>query len=446
MGNEKSEKHPRAEFRPFTENAAQAFASVRSDVDLDSALVVLDTNVLRSPYRTSTSALDEIKRIYTKLRSENRLLIPGQVAREFARNRPNVVAGLYKAVRDARSLSINGRYDAPPVLHQLPAHKDAAKELEKARAAVIACRAALESLSDTIASWQRADPVLDVYGSLFDSSIIRELSLEPTAIDLIRKTRYDAKVPPGYKDRGKDDGGDGDLVIWLTILEAASAVKRDAVFVTEETKEDWFHRAETEPVFPRYELGIEFSAVTSGKAFNLLSLSKLLNALGAKEAVVQEVEMQERAPKSAWSAHVEVEGQLVDRLGAAVDENGTITNDPMSFPELTLEVADSRLGVGLVMIADRSVTAISAPAVRAARLIGKGAFSEIALVFVAQSGAQARWLEEQLAKRSSLGIGISTILVQLTGSGLVILINETSHPVLRRAFAIGVGLTPKSRS
>jgi hypothetical protein len=33
-----------------------------------------------------------------------------------------------------------------------------------------------------------------------------------------KSRRYKNKVPPGYKDASKDDGGIGDFLIWKTLL------------------------------------------------------------------------------------------------------------------------------------------------------------------------------------------------------------------------------------
>ena len=50
-------------------------------------IFVLDTNALLVPYATSQESLDVIKPTYERLIGENRLFIPGQVAREFVKNR-----------------------------------------------------------------------------------------------------------------------------------------------------------------------------------------------------------------------------------------------------------------------------------------------------------------------------------------------------------------------
>lgn len=60
-------------------------------------LFVLDTNALLLPYTTSSKSIDEIKKVYAKLIKEKRLFIPGQVAREFAKNRPEKIKDYSKS-------------------------------------------------------------------------------------------------------------------------------------------------------------------------------------------------------------------------------------------------------------------------------------------------------------------------------------------------------------
>jgi predicted nucleic acid-binding protein len=246
--------HPAKTFRPFAVDAYRAFVPATRQADLRAALVIPDTNVLLAPYRASTETLEAIRRTYQMLRSENRVLVPAQVAREFARNRLDLLAQAHKYVRDAKSVAINGKFDPPPILFVTSEYKDARQQLDSASAALKAYRGALDKLSAVIAGWHSTDPVLEVYAKIFDRDVVRELSIDEATLEEVRKTRYEARIPPGFRDKGKDDGGIGDLAIWLTILEAAAQNKRDAIFVTEETKVDWFHRSPDEKVFPRYEL------------------------------------------------------------------------------------------------------------------------------------------------------------------------------------------------
>lgn len=61
----------------------------------DTCLVVLDTNVLLVPYTVTKENLDEIADTYQHLAGSKRLYIPGQVAREFVRQRPQKLTELY---------------------------------------------------------------------------------------------------------------------------------------------------------------------------------------------------------------------------------------------------------------------------------------------------------------------------------------------------------------
>ena len=59
--------------------------------------VVLDTNVLLVPYTVSKTSLQAIRNAYLQLIELKRLVVPGQVAREFAKNRPNKISALLSA-------------------------------------------------------------------------------------------------------------------------------------------------------------------------------------------------------------------------------------------------------------------------------------------------------------------------------------------------------------
>lgn len=62
--------------------------------------IVLDTNVLLIPLSTGSRSLEEVERIYTKLISEDRLYIPAQVAREYAKNKPEKIKNLYHQLKE----------------------------------------------------------------------------------------------------------------------------------------------------------------------------------------------------------------------------------------------------------------------------------------------------------------------------------------------------------
>src|SRR5690606_30618321 len=71
------------------------------DQTKDDCIFVLDTNVLFVPFQTSKKGLIDIKRILQSLKRSKRLLIPSRVAREFAKNRGENLAAIYRKTEEA---------------------------------------------------------------------------------------------------------------------------------------------------------------------------------------------------------------------------------------------------------------------------------------------------------------------------------------------------------
>src|ERR1700748_876865 len=61
-------------------------------------IFVLDTNALLLPYYTSSKNIEEISVIFVNLAKAKRLYIPGQVAREFASNRPERIKSVFQTL------------------------------------------------------------------------------------------------------------------------------------------------------------------------------------------------------------------------------------------------------------------------------------------------------------------------------------------------------------
>lgn len=276
------------DFKPHATNAEAVFQVVKDAVNVKDALIVLDTNVLLAPYRSSTEGFEAIIKTYAKLRDQKRLFVPAQAAREFARNRPSVLTQLHKSIEDARAISINGKFEYLPILETTDEYKEASNNLEEIKKLLKNFKNKVQDLADKIASWQNDDPVLQAYRPLFDSSVVIEQAEERNNIQNAKKFRFDAGIPPGNKDANKEDGGIGDLIIWATILDLGKSKKKDLIFVTEETKGDWFHRFGEHRLFPRYELIEEYSGVSGGCSFDIFNLSSLLKNMGIDEAVADE--------------------------------------------------------------------------------------------------------------------------------------------------------------
>lgn len=89
------------------------------------------------------------------------------------------------------------------------------------------------------------------------------------------KIRYANFLPPGYEDSDKS-GMDkyGDLFVWKELISAANNKSRNVIFVTNDTKEDWWEKDKSDNLLcARKELVQEFEENTLNKKIEFLTLN-----------------------------------------------------------------------------------------------------------------------------------------------------------------------------
>ncbi len=259
----------------------------------DDCVIVLDTNVLVVPYTISPKSLAVIGRTYRTLISGGRLLVPGQVAREFAKQRANKLAELQQQLANKKSQAVKlqtGRY---PLLEGEAEYQQALQIEEQANRLLNEYQEAIAKVMDRVRRWTWRDPVSLLYGALIDEAVVVDLDIDRAAIEKDLDWRRRHKIPPGYKDASKDDQGIGDLLIWHTILKIGEDRKTNLVFVTGDEKADWWHRSGSGALYPRHELVEEFRRRSEGHSFHVIHFSSLLDLYGAGNEVVEEVRRKE---------------------------------------------------------------------------------------------------------------------------------------------------------
>ncbi|MGK3958952.1 PIN-like domain-containing protein [Sorangium sp. So ce118] len=87
-------------------DAQAIFSSPQLGLDAikDDCCVVLDTNVLLVPFDVGKDSLEQLRRTYQNLVKQKRLVVPGHVAREFARNRASKLVALYQSLSQKKNL------------------------------------------------------------------------------------------------------------------------------------------------------------------------------------------------------------------------------------------------------------------------------------------------------------------------------------------------------
>jgi len=236
-----------------------------------SALIVLDTNSLLNLYRYSETTRQQFIDVLSAF--QDRLWIPAQVAQEFLDRRFDVIhdqTSAFTAVREILSESQKafesgvGRYKRHSTL-------DVDALVSQFESAVGTLIAELDSKEDAhtldVAQARESDSIWDKVSELYAGRVgARFPEHELESIYKEGAKRYAAEVPPGYKDAKKGAPGMfGDLVLWKQLLLHASVTGQPAIFVTDDSKEDWWRIFRGQKIGPRPELVHEFYAVASQK-------------------------------------------------------------------------------------------------------------------------------------------------------------------------------------
>jgi len=250
------------------------------DKIINDAIFVLDTNSLLVPYQTGKNDIEQIRKIYSKLISENRLYIPEHALKEFAKNRSIKISELFSNIDISLSSIPSIRSFEYPILGDLEAYKALNDSREDVSKAIKKYKECLKNLQDGIAKWNWSDPVTIMYSNTFPETIIFSTAL--TEEELLKEylTRLDFDIPPGNKDKSKESNAIGDFLIWKSILELGKTTNKDIVFISNDEKNDWILKGNNKSISTKYELVHEFFEGTNGRNFISLNFSEFLKIQG----------------------------------------------------------------------------------------------------------------------------------------------------------------------
>lgn len=276
----------------------EAIEDIKND-----ALIVLDANVLLLPFTTDVKNVEAIKTVYQGLVETDQIFLPAQAVREYLDNRAKKLTDINESLqkKSNQSFSYVGGH---PLLSSLESYqsvlaleaglKDAIKEYQnKIR----------ETLS-AIGAWGWNDPVSQMYHEVLSERVLDDEVLDLDAISKDLERRNALNLPPGYKDKSKEQNQAGDLLIWHEILNIASERNKHVIFVSGDEKADWWHQSGKSALYPRFELVDEFREKTDGCSFHIISLSKLLTLFETDEEVVKSIETSETELQSTLDKNV----------------------------------------------------------------------------------------------------------------------------------------------
>ncbi|PYB70347.1 hypothetical protein DMX11_22000 [Pseudomonas sp. LB-090624] len=209
-------------------------------------IFVLDASVLLSFYRYSEETRTELFEIFKGL--NERLWIPHQVASEYLVNRVLVISNQVKIYEQAiKSTTELKRSFLNPKQH--PFLKE--ETLRESTAIFDKVVEDLEAYKNEFLCKVDEDDVKSQLSNLLDGRVGEPLSNSDVAeVLVVGPARYAQRIPPGYQDVGKMSANSevttdklrplADYIVWRQTLAKAKADGLPVVFVTGDSKEDWW--------------------------------------------------------------------------------------------------------------------------------------------------------------------------------------------------------------
>ncbi|ADH90955.1 hypothetical protein Snov_3685 [Ancylobacter novellus DSM 506] len=244
------------------------------------AVVVPDANVLLNLFRYSRKLSEELIRLFESI--SDKIWIPHQVAYELLKNQHKVhvsMDAIYDKIsgicRDVLQNTNSQLEEFKKEYRQHPSINFDEYKIEFENA-ISVVKNKLEITRKDHPSDEEYRLIVHRVSDLFSGQVGPAFSSqELEAHKVTVKSRYDNKIPPGYADAAKEDGGIGDFLIWLQILKYAKDNSKNIIFITEDIKEDWWLRVSGRTIGPRPELRREFYEQT-GRKFYMYTLVRWL--------------------------------------------------------------------------------------------------------------------------------------------------------------------------
>lgn len=290
------------------------------------AIIVLDTNILLDLYRVSPKTSEELLEIIKTL--DERIWIPYQVALEYHRDLFTVVEGQIKKYNEAATAIESIR----KTFLEKRSHPFLSDDLHKRATAIF------EELLQFFDSQEKelenvilVDSVKDKLCKLLDAKIGNSFNVEELAkIFQEGEERYKNQTPPGYMDKNKPGNEKyGDLVVWKEIIRKSKKDSKPVLFVTDDTKDDWFIRFRGKTYGPHPQLLKEFQEAT-GHQIYIYTLERFLENSDKLKIQVTVTTLDELKARKEHETKDAVTGQISYYEGIQVESS----NEAIAIPTI----------------------------------------------------------------------------------------------------------------
>lgn len=298
----RNKKYPRAE-------SIFSFNYKSIDEIKDHCIFILDTPVLLYLYKAKLASIQALQEVYQELISLNRFFIPAQIAREFADSKNDYLKQL-QGFTHTEMEPVQPKFESrlntfPTLLKSFPEYEDLERiekeidhELTNYRFKILLSeyQQKLNSLLQSSQTWLGNDPITHIYKELFKNQVVVELNnLKERREEIKQEVEIRAKhrMPP-VMDTSKSDGGLGNYLSWLIMLQIGKDLDTNVVFVTSPGNIDWMNTGNSQSGYLHNELAYEFTHETKGRSFNIISLSGLLRMFKLDNSIINDIESIEK--------------------------------------------------------------------------------------------------------------------------------------------------------
>lgn len=341
------------------DNGFEAYRTVTEDDYwslFTSGLIVLDANVLLDLYRYHPETRQELLDVLNRLRE--RLWVPNQAMAEFWARRESVLedsSDITSTVKDLNKLGEQYMSRVRQWTNSAGLRQQTANNLVKiTRSAFDVTIAKIRSLAGDKALKTAEDTAKDSVVTRLDSILQGRVGnpLTPerrrTAINQEAPQRFADKRPPGYMDANKkNDNPVGDYLIWIETLEEAARLKVDILFVTGDTKEDWWRQERGQAKGPHPQLVEEMWSVAEVRLFMLRPASFLKHAgdllqLKVSPESVEDAQRVTAKVDSTWNEiGRSIEGEVAQKLETIFGNSSIRSPDFLRTPSGTRHEIDA---------------------------------------------------------------------------------------------------------
>ncbi|UTF60219.1 PIN-like domain-containing protein [Gilvimarinus sp. DA14] len=299
-------------YNPTEDQLQAAWAS-------EDTLFVLDTNVLLNLYGYAEQTREDFFDLLESL--GEKLWIPFHVGLEYQRRRLEVIRdekGIFNKINDNLDKIekiFNGDFEQLALRRRFPKLQENTEKLHKDIAKSIS------SYKKSVSYWDEKQPCVRSHDSIREKlndlteGKVGEAPENQEWLEGIYsegKERYENKIPPGYKDNSKSkseqntfsynglkyDRQYGDLILWKQLINKARDERiKNVIFVTDDSKEDWWYILESrgkKQIGPHANLQSEIYREANLDLFHMYNTSSFLESgkkildLGVHDSSIQD--------------------------------------------------------------------------------------------------------------------------------------------------------------